>query len=201
MGAACYDCPMQATPTANWILAYQLLPRILVGPPQGMDPRLKPTLAEANHVLQGMWRAAQGMGGTPARGVPLAGRLDVQGEAGLVIVFPDPTRSPDAWFAACVPVDGQWRYVTLEMPAMGDAPILGECSADASHMNHGARPGPADLNAFLGHVSALTGRPIARGEGPYATIKPFVATAWSEGTWLVILVVVVAILVGLTFLL
>lgn len=186
--------------TANWVLTYQLLPRILAAPPQGMDPRLKATLSEANHVLGGMWRVAQGMG-TPAPGAPLAGRLDVAGRPGIVIALPEPTQSPDAWFAASVEVDGTWRYFTLEKPGNdGDGPVLGECTADARHINHGSRPAPADLNAFLAHVSAVIERPITRGEGPYAKLTGVTYTGWSEGRWLVILIVVAAIIVALTYL-
>lgn len=187
-------------PTAAWVFVFKLLGPLWLGPPQGMDPRTKATLGEADEVLAGLWRAAQAMTqGDPSAAQPRAARIRVDGRYALAIVMPRPQSSPEPWFALSAEVGGRWRCLTFERPPEGvDGAVLAEVTRDR-HVNYGVRPGPPTLPGFLAACAEVLSVPIEHVEGPFARFTPGV-TKTPDWVWLVVGVVIVGIFVALTFL-
>lgn len=170
--------------TPHYAFAYKLLPRILTQPPQGMDPRLSPSLDDADRMLLGLWRGAAMMVGEEAPVFrPQAARLDVGGRTGLLVYMPATSRAPEATHAAAVPVGDGWRYLTFERPMVEElGPVLGEVEPGDSHVNLGGEPGPATADAFCGRMSALLGVPVVISEPP-RTIVYNASFAGPQPSW------------------
>lgn len=163
----------------HYVFAHRVMPRLFYRDAEKLSNALAERKAE---LLRAMWVDLGEQFFATAQVAPDGIDVVVPAAPGgikmVVLVFPKPEASAEAWFAALVTMpDGTLRYLTLEKAIDlfgegGPATVLGGWDPEGAHLNFGEGSEPTVeefaklVRAFLAKPAPVNARFVPRKEAP-----------------------------------